>query len=238
MSFIVAIDGPAGTGKGTITKLIAKDFGLINIDTGATYRCVTLEMINQNVSINEKDKIIKRSSFNMRIRFKQWARPEIDIKNNEGIQTIFLNGEDVTDKIRSKEVTALVSQVSAIVEVRLNMVKLQRKLAEGKDVIMEGRDITTYVFPNADVKIYLDATPEERAKRRRYKENLEKGINMTYEEVLEKIKIRDHNDSNKEIGSLKIAEDAIVIDTTYLTIEQVKEKVADIINKVKGGQQC
>ena len=237
MSFIVAIDGPAGTGKGTITKLIAKDFGLINIDTGATYRCVTLEMINQNVSINEKDKIIKRSSFNMRIRFKQWARPEIDIKNNEGIQTIFLNGEDVTDKIRSKEVTALVSQVSAIVEVRLNMVKLQRKLAEGKDVIMEGRDITTYVFPNADVKIYLDATPEERAKRR-YKENLEKGINMTYEEVLEKIKIRDHNDSNKEIGSLKIAEDAIVIDTTYLTIEQVKEKVADIINKVKGGQQC
>ena len=195
MSFIVAIDGPAGTGKGTITKLIAKDFGLINIDTGATYRCVTLEMINQNVSINEKD------------------------------------------KIRSKEVTALVSQVSAIVEVRLNMVKLQRKLAEGKDVIMEGRDITTYVFPNADVKIYLDADVKERA-RRRYKENLEKGINMTYEEVLEKIKIRDHNDSNKEIGSLKIAEDAIVIDTTYLTIEQVKEKVADIINKAKGGQQC
>ena len=117
------------------------------------------------------------------------------------------------------------------------MVKLQRKLAEGKDVIMEGRDITTYVFPNADVKIYLDADVKERA-RRRYKENLEKGINMTYEEVLEKIKIRDHNDSNKEIGSLKIAEDAIVIDTTYLTIEQVKEKVADIINKEKGGQQC
>ena len=112
MSFIVAIDGPAGTGKGTITKLIAKDFGLINIDTGATYRCVTLEMINQNVSINEKDKIIKISE-----------TIKIDIKNNEGIQTIFLNGEDVTDKIRSKEVTALVSQVSPIVEVTLNMVK-------------------------------------------------------------------------------------------------------------------
>lgn len=184
-------------------------------------------MINQNVSINEKDKIIKISE-----------TIKIDIKNNEGIQTIFLNGEDVTDKIRSKEVTALVSQVSAIVEVRLNMVKLQRKLAEGKDVIMEGRDITTYVFPNADVKIYLDADVKERA-RRRYKENLEKGINMTYEEVLEKIKINEIiNDSNKEIGSLKIAEDAIVIDTTYLTIEQVKEKVADIINKAKGGQQC
>lgn len=217
MSFIVAIDGPAGTGKGTITKLIAKDFGLINIDTGATYRCVTLEMINQNVSINEKDKIIKISE-----------TIKIDIKNNEGIQTIFLNGEDVTDKIRSKEVTALVSQVSAIVEVRLNMVKLQRKLAEGKDVIMEGRDITTYVFPNADVKIYLDATEEERAKRR-YLEMKEKNIEMSYEEVLENIKKRDDNDKKKEIGALKLAPDSIVVDTTNLTIEEVTDKIVDII---------
>ena len=219
MSFIVAIDGPAGTGKGTITKLIAKDFGLINIDTGATYRCVTLEMINQNVSINEKDKIIKISE-----------TIKIDIKNNEGIQTIFLNGEDVTDKIRSKEVTALVSQVSAIVEVRLNMVKLQRKLAEGKDVIMEGRDITTYVFPNAEVKIYLDATPEERAKRR-YKQNQILGIDMPYEEILENIKIRDKNDMEKEIGALKKAEDAIYIDSTNMTIEEVVNKVIETIKE-------
>lgn len=218
MSFIVAIDGPAGTGKGTITKLIAKDFGLINIDTGATYRCVTLEMINQNVSINEKDKIIKISE-----------TIKIDIKNNEGIQTIFLNGEDVTDKIRSKEVTALVSQVSAIVEVRLNMVKLQRKLAEGKDVIMEGRDITTYVFPNADVKIYLDATPEERA-RRRVKQNEELGIKDTYEDILKNIKTRDSIDKGREMGALKQAEDAIYIDSSNMSIEEVVEEVAKIIN--------
>ena len=152
-------------------------------------------------------------------------------------QTIFLNEEDVTEKIRSKEVTELVSQVSSIVEVRLNMVKLQRKLAEGKDVIMEGRDITTYVFPNANVKIYLDADVEERAKRR-YKENLEKGINMTYEEVLEHIKWRDNNDKNKELGALRIAEDAIVIDTTKLSIEEVKQKVEEIIKKAKGEVKC
>lgn len=226
MAFIVAIDGPAGTGKGTITKLVAKDFGLINIDTGATYRCVTLEMFNQNISIHETEKIIKISeNINMKI------------ENNNGFQTIFLNEEDVTEKIRSKEVTELVSQVSSIVEVRLNMVKLQRKLAEGKDVIMEGRDITTYVFPNANVKIYLDADVEERAKRR-YKENLEKGINMTYEEVLEHIKWRDNNDKNKELGALRIAEDAIVIDTTKLSIEEVKQKVEEIIKKAKGEVKC
>ena len=226
MSFIVAIDGHAGTGKGTITKLVAKDFGLINIDTGATYRCVTLEMLNQNISIHETEKIIKISeNINMKI------------ENNNGFQTIFLNEEDVTEKIRSKEVTELVSQVSSIVEVRLNMVKLQRKLAEGKDVIMEGRDITTYVFPNANVKIYLDADVEERAKRR-YKENLEKGINMTYEEVLEHIKWRDNNDKNKELGALRIAEDAIVIDTTKLSIEEVKQKVEEIIKKAKGEVKC
>ena len=226
MAFIVAIDGPAGTGKGTITKLVAKDFGLINIDTGATYRCVTLEMLNQNISIHETEKIIKISeNINMKI------------ENNNGFQTIFLNEEDVTEKIRSKEVTELVSQVSSIVEVRLNMVKLQRKLAEGKDVIMEGRDITTYVFPKANVKIYLDADVEERAKRR-YKENLEKGINMTYEEVLEHIKWRDNNDKNKELGALRIAEDAIVIDTTKLSIEEVKQKVEEIIKKAKGEVKC
>ena len=219
MSFIVAIDGPAGTGKGTITKLIAKDFGLINIDTGATYRCVTLEMINQNVSINEKDKIIKISE-----------TIKIDIKNNEGIQTIFLNGEDVTDKIRSKEVTALVSQVSAIVEVRLNMVKLQRKLAEGKDVIMEGRDITTYVFPNADVKIYLDATPEERA-RRRFKQNEENGIKIPFDEILKNVKERDYIDSHREIAPLKKADEAIYIDSTGMTIEEEANEVIKIIEE-------
>ena len=222
MSFIVAIDGPAGTGKGTITKILAKEMGLVNIDTGATYRCVALYAIRNNIKLEEKDKIIE-----------SLANIHIDMKNEDGEQTIFLNGDDVSKEIRSKEVTKIVSQVSSIKEVRFAMVDVQRKLAEGKDVIMEGRDITTYVFPNADVKIYLDADEKERAKRR-YKEMQEKGIEMTYEEVLKNIQIRDKNDKEKEIGALKIADDAFYVDTTNLTIEEVKEKVKQIIEEKRG----
>ena len=210
MSFIVAIDGPAGTGKGTVTKLISKELGLVNIDTGAMYRCVALQALRQEItSIEEKERIIQIAK-------------NIDIKmKNEGEeQQVYLNGEN--------EVSAFVSPVSSIPEVREIMVELQRKMAQNADVIMEGRDITTVVFPNADVKIYLDASVEERAQRR-YKENQEKGIDMTYEEVLEAIKTRDYNDMHKPVGALKIAEDAIVIDTTHLTIGQVKGKVKDII---------
>lgn len=219
MSFIVAMDGPAGTGKGTITSLISKEMGLVNIDTGATYRCVALYAIKNNIKLEEKEKIIE-----------SLPNIHIDMKNEQGVQKVYLNNEDVTSEIRSKEVTKIVSQVSSIVEVRLAMVEVQRNLAKGKDVIMEGRDITTYVFPNADVKIYLDADEEERAKRR-YKEMQEKGIEMTYEEVLKNIQIRDKNDKEKEIGALKIAEDAIYIDTTNLSIEEVKEKVKKIITE-------
>ena len=219
MSFIVAMDGPAGTGKGTITSLISKEMGLVNIDTGATYRCVALYVIKNNIKLEEKEKIIE-----------SLPNIHIDMKNEQGVQKVYLNNEDVTSEIRSKEVTKIVSQVSSIVEVRLAMVEVQRNLAKGKDVIMEGRDITTYVFPNADVKIYLDADEEERAKRR-YKEMQEKGIEMTYEEVLKNIQVRDKNDKEKEIGALKIAEDAIYIDTTNLSIEEVKEKVKEIITE-------
>ena len=171
MSFIVGIDGPAGSGKGTVTKRVANELGLINIDTGSTYRCVALEVLNQNVSLDEKEKIIEIAK-----------NIKIDIVPNKDGDKVFLNGEDVSLKIRSKEVTAIVSQVSSINEVRFAMVELQRKMAEGKNVIMEGRDICTYVFPNADVKIYLDASIEERA-RRRYKELKEKGIDISFEEV-------------------------------------------------------
>lgn len=219
MSFIVAMDGPAGTGKGTITNLISKEMGLVNIDTGATYRCVALYAIKNNIKLEEKEKIIE-----------SLPNIHIDMKNEQGVQKVYLNNEDVTSEIRSKEVTKIVSQVSSIVEVRLAMVEVQRNLAKGKDVIMEGRDITTYVFPNADVKIYLDADEEERAKRR-YKEMQEKGIEMTYDEVLKNIQVRDKNDKEKEIGALKIAEDAIYIDTTNLSIEEVKEKVKEIITE-------
>ena len=218
MPFIVAIDGPAGTGKGTIAKLISKELGLVNIDTGAMYRCVTLQAIRKGITnIEEKQKII------------QIAKDiDIEMKNENEQQQIYLNGENVSKEIRNKEVSAFVSPVSSIPEVRELMVDLQRKMAQNADVIMEGRDITTVVFPNANVKIYLDANVEERAKRR-FKENQEKGLNMTYEEVLEAIKLRDYNDMNKQVGALKIAEDAIVIDTTHLTIGQVEEKVKEII---------
>ena len=219
MSFVVAIDGPAGTGKGTITKLISKEMGLLNIDTGATYRCVALYTIQNNIPLEDKDRIID-----------SLKNINIDMENECGEQTIFLNGEDVTKEIRTMEVTSIVSQISSIKEVRFAMVDVQRNLAKGKDVIMEGRDITTYVFPNADVKIYMDANEDERA-RRRYEENKAKGMDTTYEEVLENIRKRDKNDKEKEIGALKIAEDAIYIDTTKLTIEEVKEKVKNIIEE-------
>jgi len=155
---------------------------------------------------------------------------EIDIKPLPDGDRIFLNGKEVTKEIRSKEVTGIVSPISSIKEVRFAMVELQRKLAQGKNVIMEGRDICTYVFPNADVKIYLDASIEERAKRR-YKENQEKDIDMTYEEVYENIRKRDENDKAKEIGALKLAEDSIIVDTTSLSIDEVVEKIIGIITE-------
>ena len=225
MSFVVAIDGPAGTGKGTVTAKLAKKLNLVNIDTGATYRCVTLAMQSKNVKLEDLD-AIKELLENIKIELKQ----------EKGKQKVFLDGEDVTEKIRSKEVTKMVSQVSSIKEVRLAMSGLQRKMAEGKEVIMEGRDIGTYVFPLADVKIYLDADVEERAKRR-YKQNQEKGIDMSYDEILENIKKRDENDKNKEIGALKVATDAVVIDTTNMTIKEVVSKIEKIIKAKKKSQR-
>ncbi len=219
MSFIVAIDGPAGTGKGTVTAIIAKKLNLVNIDTGATYRCVTLEMLENNIGLEDSDEI-KKLLENIKI----------ELKNENGIQKVFLNDKDVTDEIRSKRVTEFVSQVSGIKQIRLKMASLQREMGLKQDSIMEGRDIGTYVFPDANVKIYLDADVEERAKRRLI-QNKEKNINMSYEEILENIKMRDANDKAKEIGALKVAEDAIVIDTTHLTIDEVVNKIIDIINK-------
>ena len=214
---IVAVDGPAGSGKGTVTKRIEEELGFLNLDTGATYRCVALQTLRKGIKIENEDAIIKIAN-------------DIDIKidNTGDKDIILLNGEDVSKEIRTKEVTAIVSQVSSIIPVREKMVEVQRKLAIGKNVIVEGRDISTVVFPNADVKIYLDASEEIRAKRR-YDENLQNGIKMTYEEVLENVKMRDYNDMNKKVGALKKAEDAIVIDSTNLTIEEVVEKIKNII---------
>ena len=214
---IIAVDGPAGSGKGTVTKRIEKELGFLNLDTGATYRCVALQVLRENVSLKDEEEIIKIAN-------------DIDIKiNNTGDKDIILlNGEDVSKEIRTKEVTSIVSQVSSIIPVREKMVEVQRKLANGKNVIVEGRDIGTVVFPNADIKIYLDASEEIRAQRR-YEENKQNGIDTTYEEVLENVKMRDYNDMHKKVGALKKAEDAIVVDSTNLTIDQVVEKVKNII---------
>ena len=222
MGFIVGIDGTAGSGKGTVTKKIANKLGLINIDTSSTYRCVALASLKagavENGVIN-KEKIIDLLD-----------KIDIKIENNPNGDITYLNGVDVSEAIRQKEVSQIVSPISSIKEVRYKMVDLQRKMAEGKNVIMEGRDICTYVFPNADVKIYLDASEEERAKRRLI-EMQEKGIDITYEEVLDNIRKRDYNDKIKEIGALKKAPDSIVIDTTNLKIEEVENKIIDIIEE-------
>jgi cytidylate kinase len=216
MHKIVAIDGPAGSGKGTIAKIISERCNLVNIDTGATYRCVALKALNNGLTVDNKKEIIELSK-------------DIDIKFTQDGK-VFLDGKEVTDDIRSKEVTSIVSPVSGIVEVRENMVELQRRLAGDNDVILEGRDITTVVFPNANYKFYLDASLEERANRR-YKQNMEKGIDMSYEEIKESISARDYNDMHKEVGSLTRTDDQVYIDSTNLSIEEV----ADIIFKVVNG---
>ena len=214
---IVAVDGPAGSGKGTVTKRIEKELGFLNLDTGATYRCVALQVLRENVSLADEEKIVKIAN-------------DIDIKidNTGDKDIILLNGEDVSKEIRTKEVTEVVSQISSIIPVRERMVEVQRNLAKGKNVIVEGRDIGTVVFPNADVKIYLDASEEVRAKRR-YEENVQNGINTTYEEVLENVKMRDYNDMHKKVGALKKANDAIIIDSTSLTIDQVVENIKNVV---------
>ena len=214
MSRVIAIDGPAGSGKGTVTSLIADKLGLVTIDTGATYRAIALATLQNGYTLENEAEIIELSKTS-------------DINFDENGRT-FLNGVDVSDKIRSKEVTAIVSKLSSIIEVRKNLVALQRKLAEGKDVIMEGRDITTVVFPDADYKFYLDASLEERVNRR-FKQNQEQNIDMSYDEIKENISARDYNDMHKEYGALTRTEDQIYIDTTNMTIDEVVDKIIEIV---------
>lgn len=219
MAFIVAIDGPAGAGKGTITKIVGEKLNLLNVDTGAMYRCVALQMVRNNVDINDVD-AIKKILDNIEIR----------LENIDGVINVFLNGEDVTKEIRTEEISKFVSPVSTIRIVREKMVELQRNYGKMQDIIMEGRDIGTEVFPNANVKIYLDATSEERAKRRLL-QNEEKGIKCNYEDILKEIKIRDERDSTRELSPLKKADDAILVDSTNLTIDEVVGVIIEIINK-------
>ena len=219
MSFVVAIDGPAGSGKGTITKLVGEKMNLINIDTGAMYRCVTLECINHNIKSNEIEKI---SSILENI--------DIQLKKENGKEEVFLNEKDVTKDIRSVEVNLNVAEFAAIKCVRDKMTPIQREMGKTSNIIMEGRDIGTTVFPNANVKIYLDCSIEERA-RRRYKQNIEKGIKQTYEEVLKNIEARHKSETERELSPLDKADDAIYVDTTNLSIDEVVEKIVSIIKE-------
>ena len=215
---IVAIDGPAGSGKGTITKLVAEKCNLVYIDTGATYRCLALACIENKINYKEEDKVVDLLK-----------RINIDFDTNGHT---FLNGKDVSERIRDKDVTEIVSPISSINEVREILVDLQRKMSVGKNVIMEGRDITTVVFPDANYKFYLDASVEERAKRR-YKQQEEKGINMSYKEIIESIKARDYNDMNKPVGKLQRTNDQIYIDSSNMSINEVVDKIINEIGSDK-----
>ena len=221
MAFVVAIDGPAGSGKGTITKLVGEKLNLINIDTGAMYRCVTLACMKKNIWPTDLEKIAEILN-----------EINISFKNENGRKKVFLNNKDVTSEIRTTDVDDWVAKFAAIKIVRDKMTPLQREMGKTSDIIMEGRDIGTVVFPDADVKIFLDCSVEERA-RRRYKQNIEKGIESTYEEILQSIIERHKLETEREVAPFVQAEDAIYVDSTELTIEEVTEKIVNIINKVR-----
>ncbi|WP_369715233.1 (d)CMP kinase [Leptotrichia alba] len=211
---IIAIDGPAGSGKSTIAKLIAEDLGLVYLDTGAMYRLVTLKALNDGILGDLEE--IKKMLDNL----------NIDIKEN----SFYLDDIDVSEEIRKPVVSENVSNIAAIREVREKMVDLQRKFSESKNVILDGRDIGTVVFPNADVKIFLVADAKERANRR-YKELVKKGENVKIEEIYENILKRDEIDSTRKESPLKKAKNAIEVDTTSKNIEEVKNEILNICSK-------
>lgn len=216
MAFIVAIDGPAGTGKGTVTKILAKRNGLIYIDTGAMYRCVALECVNRGILPEEIQKIRE-------------VLENIDIKlmpNN----VVFLNGKDVSEEIRTPKVDKVVAKFAELKKVRDKLTPIQQAMGLNSDVIMEGRDIGTVVFPNADVKIFLDCALEERANRR-YKQNLEKGMDQSYQEVLKAIIERHRLETEREIAPLIKSDDAILVDSTDMSIDEVVDTIEEIIRR-------
>lgn len=218
-NYIIALDGPAGSGKSTIAKVIAKNFGLTYLDTGAMYRMVALYILENNIDFNnvaDVENILNNI--------------KVDIIDDKFI----LNGKDVSLEIRTPEVTKIVSPVSAIKAVRVKLVDLQREISKGKKVILDGRDIGTIVFPNADLKIFLVASPEERAKRR-VKDYASKGITEDFETVLKDILERDHTDSTRKESPLKKAEDAIEVDTSFLNIEESVQAISNLIKEKIGG---
>ena len=216
-NLIVAIDGPAGSGKSTIAKLLAKKYDLTYIDTGAMYRMITLYLLENNIDISDLKEVERVLN-----------TVNLDMQGDK----FFLDNVDVSTKIREKRINDNVSKVASIKIVRSNLVDLQRKISNNKDVILDGRDVGTVIFPNAQVKIFLIASPEERA-RRRYNEFLEKKTKITYDEVLKSIKERDHIDSTRDESPFVKADDAIELDSTNLTIEDVINFISKEIEKAK-----
>jgi cytidylate kinase len=209
----IAIDGPAAAGKSTIAKIVAEQLGYTYIDTGAMYRAITLKALNEgiNMASNEEAGALLMET-------------DIDLQPSENGQLVFLDGKDVTEDIRSQHVTKAVSEMAAHELVRLRMVELQQQLAEGRGVVMDGRDIGTHVLPNAALKIFMSASVEERA-RRRFEENKKRNIETPLEELQDEIAKRDKMDSEREVAPLRKADDAIFMDTTSLTIQQAADEI-------------
>lgn len=213
----VAIDGPAGAGKSTIAKAAAKELGFIYVDTGALYRAVAYNAVKNGV-IDDEQGIISMLD-----------DTKVELKYVEGVQSVYLNGKDVSGFIRTPEISMGASKVSAIPQVREFLLNLQREIAKNNNVIMDGRDIATVVLPDAEVKIFLFASPECRAERR-YKELVEKGENVSFDDVLKDVNQRDYQDSHREIAPLKPSEESIMVDTSELTLQ---ESIDLIVNTIK-----
>lgn len=216
----IAIDGPAAAGKSTVAKIVAGKKSYIYIDTGAMYRAITYLALKKGVDLNDEaalTALLKESAIDLTV-------------SPEGEQKVYIAGEDVTEAIRTDSVSNQVSIVAKYAGIREEMTKRQQQLAEKGGVVMDGRDIGTHVLPNAEVKIFLLASVEERAKRR-FEENVKKGYNVNYETLAEEIRRRDKIDSEREISPLKKADDALEIDTTSLTIDEVAEKILQVVDK-------
>ena len=213
MGYNVAIDGPAGAGKSTIAKLVAKKKGYIYVDTGAMYRGLAIYFLDQNLCSEDVDRIVEACK-----------SVDVTISYEDGKQQVLVNGENVTVRLRQEAVGNMASKISGIPEVREALLELQRNLARTRDVIMDGRDIGTCILPNADLKIYLTASSLTRAKRR-YEELTEKGVACDLKEIEEDIKERDLRDMTRKVAPLKQAEDAILVDSSDMTIEEVVNKI-------------
>lgn len=217
----IAIDGPAGAGKSTIAKLVAKELGFLYVDTGAMYRAIALYLLENEVDYNEESSLLAALD-----------KINIEIRYIDGQQRVILNDRDVSDMIRREEVGNAASTTSALKPVRAKLLDLQREIAAKNDVIMDGRDIGTNILPNAELKIYLTASVEVRAERR-YKELVEKGETPDLEEVKKGIEQRDYQDMNRDIAPLRQAENAVLVDTSYMTIDEVVAKITELARGVK-----